>query len=166
MLSLAGGLDPTAGTTLKITRRLEFGQIPLASASDDPTGRFSIAQVSLKSIMEAKNPEENVLVKPYDVISVPRAETVYVIGQVPKSGGFVLNDREKITVLQALAMAGGLDRTARPRDAKILRRASEGATRTEIAVDLKKMLENKTPDVPMQSDDILFVPNSGSQKAG
>jgi len=166
MLSLAGGLDATAGTTLRITRRLEFGKIPLAGASDDATGKFSVAQVSLKSIMEAKNPEENIQVQPYDVISVPRADTVYVIGQVPKSGGFVLNDREKMTVLQALAMAGGLDRTARPRDARILRRSAEGAERTEISVDLKKILENKTPDVAMQSDDILFVPNSVPQKAG
>src|SRR5258706_1316832 len=44
MLSLAGGLDATAGTTLRITRRLEFGRIPLAGASDDATGKFSVAQ--------------------------------------------------------------------------------------------------------------------------
>jgi polysaccharide export outer membrane protein len=166
MLSLAGGLDPTAGTTLKITRRLEQGRIPLAGASDDPTGQFSVAEVSLKSIFEAKNPEENILVKPNDVISVPRAETIYVIGQVKKAGGFVLNDREKVTVLQALAMAGDLDSTARPQEAKILRRVPDGSSRAEIAVDLRSIREGKAQDVPMQSDDILFVPSSASKKAG
>ena len=166
MLSLAGGLDPTAGTTLKITRRLESGRIPLPTASDDPTGKYSVAEVSLKSILDARNPEENILVKPNDVISVPRAETIYVIGQVHKAGGFVLNDRESVTVLQALAMAGDLDNTARPQDSKILRRSSEGASRTEIAVDLRSIREGKARDVPMQSDDILFVPSSASKKAG
>jgi polysaccharide export outer membrane protein len=105
-------------------------------------------------------------VQPDDVISVPRAETIYVIGQVKKAGGFVLNDRESVTVLQALAMAGDLDSTARPQDSKLLRSLHEGTSRTEIAIDLKKIREGKSPDVPMQPDDILFVPNSVSKKAG
>jgi polysaccharide export outer membrane protein len=103
--------------------------------------------------------------KPYDIISVPRAETIYVIGQVQKSGGFVLNDREEVTVLQALSMAGGLDRTAQPQHARILRRQPGASTRTEIAVDLTRILNGKVPDVPMESEDILFVPNSLPKKA-
>jgi polysaccharide export outer membrane protein len=166
MLSLAGGLDATAGNSLRITRRLEWGQIPLAGAVNDPSGQYSIAEVSLKSILEARNPEQNILVKPNDVISVPRAETVYVVGQVQKAGGFVLNDREQVTVLQALSMAGGLDKSAKPQNAKLLRRPPEGTSRTEIAVDLRKILDGKTSDVPMQPDDILFVPSSTAQKAG
>jgi polysaccharide export outer membrane protein len=165
LLSLAGGLDTTAGPTLKITRRLEWGRIPLAGATDDPTGQFSVAELSLKSILEASNPEENILIRPYDVISVPRAETIYVIGQVQKSGGFVLNDREKVTVLQALSMAGGLDRVAQAQNARILRRQPGAATRTEIAVDLTRILSGKLPDVPMESEDILFVPNSLPKRA-
>jgi polysaccharide export outer membrane protein len=165
VLSLAGGLDTTAGSTLKITRRVEWGRIPLAGATDDPTGQFSVAEVSVKSIMEARNPEENILVKPYDVISVPRAETIYVIGQVLKSGGFVLNDREKVTVLQALSMAGGLDRMAQAQNARILRRQEGDSNRTEIAVDLTRILSGKVPDVPMESEDILFVPNSLPKRA-
>jgi len=165
MLSLAGGLDPTAGTTLRITRRMEWGRIPLTNAKDDPTGAYSVAEVSLKSIMEARNPEENILVKPNDVISVPRAPTIYVIGQVMKSGGFVLNDRESMTALQALSMAGGLDKTARPRESRILRKPAEGSTWKEIPIDLKKVLEGKGPDVPLEGDDILVVPSSLPQKA-
>jgi len=165
MLSMAGGLDPTAGTTLRITRRAEWGKIPISNAKDDPTGAYSVAEVSLKSIMEARNPEENILVKPNDVISVPRAETIYVIGQVQKSGGFVLNDRESMTVLQALSMAGGVSGTARSRESRILRRPAEGSTRKEIPVDLKKILDGKSPDIPMEADDILFVPASVPQKA-
>jgi polysaccharide export outer membrane protein len=166
MLSLVGGLDTAAaGATVKITRRLEWGRIPLPHAADDPTGQFSIAEVRVKSLLEAKNPEENILVKPYDVISVPRADMVYVMGQVTKAGGFALNDADGITVLQAISLAGGLDRTAKPQDAKILRRVPGASSKTEVAVNLKKVLNGQTPDVQMQPEDILFVPNNTPKNA-
>lgn len=166
MLSLAGGLDTNAGSLLRLTRRLEWGRIPLANATDDQTGQFSVAEVSVKSIFDAKNPAENILVRPYDVITVPRADTIYVIGEVQKSGGFVVNDMTEVTVLQALSMAGGLDKTAKPQNAKIMRRVQGAASRTEIAVNLKKILEGKGEDISMKPEDILFIPTSASKKAG
>ncbi len=166
MLSLAGGLDSTtAGSTLNITRRLEWGPIPLPTAANDPTNQFSVAQVSVKSLLDAKNPEENILVKPYDVISIPKGETVYVIGEVIKPGSFILNNSEQVTVLQALSMASGADRMAQPQHARILRRVPGASSRTEIAVDLSKILDGKSPDVRMQAEDILFVPNSIPKRA-
>ncbi len=166
MLSLAGGLDTaTAGSTLKIIRRLEWGPIPLPNASNDPTNQFSVAQVDIKSLLEASKPQENIPVQPYDVISVPRGETVYVIGQVLKPGGFVLNDAEQVTVLQALSMAGGADKMAQPQHARLLRRVPGAASRTEIPVNLNEILDGKTADVRMQGEDILFVPNSLPKRA-
>jgi polysaccharide export outer membrane protein len=165
MLSAAGGLDSTtAGSTLKVTRRLEWGPIPIPGAANDSTNQFSVARINVKSLLEAKNPEENILVKPYDVISVPRGETVYVIGEVVKAGGYLLSDSEQATVLQALSMAGGCDRMAQPQNARILRRVP-GASRTEIPVNLRKILDGKTEDVRMQAEDILFVPNSIPKRA-
>lgn len=52
MLSLAGGLDPAAGPTVKITRSLEWGRIPLRTAWDDRTGQFSVAHVDVQSILK------------------------------------------------------------------------------------------------------------------
>ena len=165
MLSLAGGVRQDAGYDLKITRKLEFGQIPLPSANPDPTGQFSIADVRLRDIMEAKNPEQNILIMPHDIISVPRAEMVYVIGDVMKTGSIVLGDQKEVSVLQALSMAGGLGKTARPRDAKILRPVSGSATRVEVPVDLKAVLAGKTTDISMHAEDMLFVPTSGAKSA-
>lgn len=166
VLSMAGGLDSmTAGSTLKLTRRLDWGPIPLAGAVNDSTNHFSVAEVSLKSLLEAKHPEENILVKPYDVISVPRGETVYVIGEVLKAGGFLLNDGEQITALKALSMAGGADRMAQPQRARILRRIPGASSRTEITVNLSKILDGKMEDVRMQAEDILFVPNNVPKRA-
>src|SRR5437588_2346223 len=88
VLSLAGGLRQDAGYRVRITRKLEWGRIPLPGALDDPSGQFSTASVSIKSIMDATSPAENIAIKPEDVISVPKADLVYVIGAVHKSGGF------------------------------------------------------------------------------
>jgi polysaccharide export outer membrane protein len=165
MLSLSGGLDAAAGSTVKVTRGLQRGRIPLAHVADDQTKQFSVAEVSLKSLLNAKNPEENILIEPYDVISVPRADVVYVIGEVHKAGGFPLDNAEEATVLQALSMAGGLDQMAQPQNAKILRRVPGVASRTEIGVHLKKILDGRASDVPMQAEDILFIPSSMPKKA-
>ena len=165
ILSMAGGVRTDAGHSVKVTRKRQWGRIPLPGAAVDPTGRFSIGEVRLKAIMEARNPEQNLLIRPEDIISVPRADIVYVIGDVLKSGGYVLNDQETLSVLQALALAGGLERTAAPRKAKILRPAPGAERRTEIPVDLKKILAGDANDVAMAPEDILFVPGSGSKKA-
>ena len=165
ILSLAGGLAPDAGHSVKITRRLEWGPIPLSNAAPDSSNQFSVAEVSLRGIMEAKNPEQNILVRPNDVISVPRAEMIYVIGQVQRSGGFTLNERESLSVLKALSLAGGLDHTASPKNARILRASTGAASRLEIPVDLKTILSGQTGDVPLQPEDILFIPSSLPKKA-
>jgi len=165
VLSLAGGLNEDAGPVIKLTRRIEWGRIPLPGAADDPSGHFSVAEVHLKDVLGATNPEQNIIIQPDDVITVPRAEMVYVVGQVMKSGGFVLNERESLSVLQALSLAGGLDRAASPQKSKILRPARSGAGRTEIAVDLRRILSGQHEDVRLQSDDILFVPSSLPKRA-
>jgi polysaccharide export outer membrane protein len=125
-----------------------------------------VAEISLKSIMESKNPEENILVQPNDVISVPRAEMVYVIGEVKKSGGFVLTERKSLSVLQALSLAEGVLPASAPQNAKILRAAADGATRTETAINVKKLLAGKTADLSLHADDILFIPSSTAKRAG
>ena len=166
ILSLVEGLKPDAGHSVKITRRLEWGRIPLPTAADDPTAQFSVATVNLRAVMEAKNPQENILIRPYDVISVPRADMVYVIGEVKKAGGFVMHEQETMSALQALSLAEGMTRTAAPKSAKILRPAPGSSQRAEIPLDLNKILAGKGADVPLRPEDILFVPNNAAKSAG
>jgi polysaccharide export outer membrane protein len=190
LLSLAGGLRADAGHTIKITRRAEFGAVPLAGARADPSGRFSVAEVNVKEVIEARRPEDNVVIRPHDVVSVPRAAMVYVIGEVEKSGGFVLEERQSVSVLQALSLSGGLTDVAAVEHARILRggpgsgsvggenagsvggenTASGGGAgsggRVEIAVDLKAIMAGKSPDVALEREDILFVPRSAKRAAG
>ena len=165
VISEAGGLREDYGNTIMITRRMEWGPIPLPNATTDPTGGYSVAEVSIRSVMNAQNPQENIEVKPYDVITVPKAEQVYVIGAVKKSGGFVLSEKSDLSALQALSLAEGLERSAGSSNAKILRVSAGSATRQEIPIDLKKILEGKQPDVPLLANDILFIPTSAAKNA-
>jgi polysaccharide export outer membrane protein len=165
MISLAGGIRPDAGYSIRITRQQDWGCIPLPGAALDSSGRFSVAEVNLKKIMEAKNPEENIQIFPHDVISVPKAEMVYVIGEVKRSGGFVLGEHQSISVLQALSLAEGLNGGADTRHARILRLKRDADQREEMPVDVKGVLNGKKPDVPLRGDDILFIPGSTGKKA-
>lgn len=160
VLSEAGGLRDDAGHTVKITRRMEYGIVPVPGAAADASGQFSVAEIRLRELMQAENPLLNIQVMPNDVITVPKADMVYVIGEVVKPGAIVLGDQTSVTVLQALSMAAGLDKTAKPQDAKILRVAPGSNQRMELAVNLKDILAGKRSDVPMEKEDILFVPSS------
>jgi polysaccharide export outer membrane protein len=165
MLASAGGIRPDAGYSIRITRQVEWGCIPLPGAQLDASGKYSVAEVNLRKIMDAKTPEENIQIFPHDVISVPKAEMVYVIGEVHRSGGFVLGEHQSISVLQALSLAEGLNTGADPRHAKILRLKPEADQREELKVDVKEALNGKKPDFPLQGEDILFIPGSTGKKA-
>jgi polysaccharide export outer membrane protein len=166
MIALAGGFREDAGNSVKITRELEWGAIPLSNATSDPINNFSVAEVSIKETLEAKNPENNIFIMPHDVISVPRGELVYVVGEVKKPGGFILAEQPNMSVLQAVSLAGGLESTTDTRHAKILRVQSGQEQRIEMPVNIKKILEGTSKDVPLQGGDILFLPGSTTKKAG
>ena len=165
VLSAAGGLRPDAGARVSIQRDLSQGPLPLPDAKTDGTGRFSVAEINLRGVMDNAHPEQNIAVRADDVISVPRADLIYVVGEVRKAGGFPLSERQHISVLQALALAEGALPTAAVSSARILRGNGDGIDRQEIPVNVSRILTGKTPDVPLQADDILFIPNSMPKKA-
>ncbi len=70
-----------------------------------------------------------------------------------------------MSVFQALSMAGGLQAAAKPQESRILRRSADRGARVEVAVDLRKMLDGRIQDMPMQPEDILFVPDNVPKKA-
>jgi polysaccharide export outer membrane protein len=167
VISLAGGLRAEAGSVIKITRRKEHGPIPLSGAAMDSSGEFSVAQVAVSSVMGAQNPTENIAVKPYDVISIPTTNVIYVVGSVRRPGGFTLGPNENLSVLQAVAKAEGLEKSAAPKKSRILRSVQGGTPTTEIAVNVKAIFDGKAADVLLGPNDILFIPAvSGLKSAG
>lgn len=165
-LSMAGGFTDGVGNTITITRDLQWGRIPLPNAHDDPTGKYSIASIGVKGVLHSASPEQNIQVMPNDVVSVSKAEIVYVVGSVNMPGGFPLGQDETLSTLQVLSLAQGPEKEAALQNAKIIRLAPGSKARTEIPVNLKLLLQGRVADVALQPGDILFVPNSGLKSAG
>jgi polysaccharide export outer membrane protein len=121
--------------------------------------------VNLNQLMESGDPVNNIILQAGDIVTVPHAGIVYVLGAVGKPGGFVLaNDRAQMTTLKMLALAGGLNHTAKSNHAVIIRRDRQGQQHEQM-VDLKKVVERKAEDVRLEASDILYVPDSTAKKA-
>ena len=159
VIGQAGGLRADAGDSVLITRSLSEGPIPVSGAFTDPTGKYSVAHINVRNVMNGKNPGDNIQIKPHDVITVPRARMIYVLGNVNRPGGYVMQDNEEVSMTQALALAGGWNTTASLSGTRILRIAG-GQDREQIPADIKKVMNNKEHDPMLQPDDILYVPNS------
>jgi polysaccharide export outer membrane protein len=160
VIGMAGGLKADAGDSVLLTRLISEGAIPVSGAFTDPSGKYSVAHINIRSVMSGADPQSNILIKAHDVITVPRARMIYVLGNVGRPGGYVMTDNETMSVSKALALAGGWDKTAALGSARILRASGGGSEREQIPADLRKIMNNKIQDVQLRPDDILFVPNS------
>jgi len=130
-----------------------------------PPALSNTITVNLNDLMESGDAINNIILQAGDIVTVPHAGIVYVLGAVGKPGGFVLtNDRSQMTTLKMLALAGGLNHTAKSNHAVIIRRDRQGQQH-EQTVDLKKVVERKAEDVRLEASDILYVPDSTAKKA-
>ena len=144
LISAAGGLSERAGQSMTLTHRSDPDQpitLPLSRNLSD-------------------HPESNVKVFPGDTLVVSKADIVYVVGDVAHPSGLLMN-ANGITVLEAVAMAGGTSRTAKLNSTKILHKGPGGMT--ETPVQLKKILRAQAPDLSLQANDILVVPSSAGK---
>jgi len=142
---------------------------PNASAAspalDEPPRVGNTITINLNELMESGDTTNNIVLQAGDVVTVPHAGIVYVLGAVSKPGGFVLaNDRSHMSTLKILALAGGLSRTAKKDHAVIIRKDAQGQQH-EVAVNLKEVLARSAEDVLLQPSDILYVPDSAAKQA-
>lgn len=148
LISMAGGLTNVADTRITVKRRRESEQtITVKLKTDDP-------DTSLNN---------NVQIYPGDLIVVPRAGIVYVLGDVNHPGGFVMQDSGKITLLQALAQAGGATKSASLSKAVLMSKNAQGYASTKLHVG--KIEKGEAPDLDLHPNDILFVPNNRLKNA-
>jgi polysaccharide export outer membrane protein len=194
VLSLAEGLDADAGDMVVLTRGGAYynpsrsipqsstaqpanpsgtspqkaTQEPSTPAEATPTLEARIAgetlEISLKRLLETGDPTVNVLVYPGDLVRVNRAGIVYVVGEVKKPGGFVLKTNEKISLLQAVALAEGPTSVAAQGRSRIIRTDELTGKREELQVDLGKILEGRAPDPMLHARDIVFIPHSTARR--
>ena len=138
---------------------------PNPSASAEPPPLANTITINLSDVMETGDTKNNIALQAGDIVTVPHAGVVYVLGAVGRAGGYVLsNDRAQLTTLKILSLAGGLTRTAKSDKAVIVRKDNLGQQH-EVPIDLKKVLNRKAEDLRLQPSDILYVPESGSKQA-
>ncbi len=166
VISLSGGLKPDAGPDILVTREANWGKLDGSQIASDATTGKTTATIYLDSLTKLKDPSQNILMRPGDVVSVPKGELVYVVGNVKKAGGFVLSAHRTMSVTEAVSLAEGLAPDSASSSARILRPNPNGeGEHTLIPVNVDKIFSGKAPDVKMYADDILYVPHSGL-KAG
>jgi polysaccharide biosynthesis/export protein len=144
VISATGGLTDRAGRLVTIQHR---------------DGQKIEVQLSASL---AEDPKNNVEILPGDTVIVSRAGIIYVVGDVGHPSGFAIEDNS-LSVLKALALAGGGTRTSALKNSRILRQTPSGVT--EIPINLKRVLYAKAPDVPLVKGDVLFVPGSAAKEA-
>ncbi len=98
------------------------------------------------------------MVSPGDTVLVPRAGIVYVLGDVGRPGGYLMQDDAQLSVMQALALAAGSSRTAANGSARLIRKVNGVAT--ELPLQIKAMEKGKSPDLALQNNDIIYIPFS------
>jgi polysaccharide export outer membrane protein len=147
VLSMAGGPTQKSGPTVTITHR---------SRPSDP--------VEVKLADVGKATEANAEILPGDTVFVSKAGIVYVVGDVKSPSGVVIENDSDMTVLKAIAIAGGINPTAAVNGAKLIRRTPSGPEETPLP--LKKIFAAKAPDLKLQPQDIVFVPSSTAKSVG
>jgi len=148
----------------------EMGQSPAPPANSSNTSEATapsgnIITVNLNELLEAGDMRNNISLQAGDVVTVPHAGIVYVLGAVNRPGGFVMaNDRSEMTTMKVLSLAGGLTRIAKLDHAVIIRKDNQGK-QTQTEVDLKKVLHQETEDIQMRASDVLYIPDNRVKQA-
>jgi polysaccharide export outer membrane protein len=163
MLAVVGGMQPNASRRIKITRRSEYGPIPLPNAVEDPARKVSSVEISLDSLTTNVNPAEDIILMAYDIVSAELAQPVYVNGEVTKPSAIALGDQPSISVMQALTQAGGLTQAANRGKIRILRPILGTSRLAVIEVDLNRVTTGKDNDVPLLPNDVLYVPRDSAR---
>jgi len=168
IIAAAGGITDDAGSFVLISRpthTAEAKTVP-ASGNENSDPDQQTITVRLQDLLESGDATFNVQVYGGDTVSIPRAGIVYVLGAgVAQPGGYVMQSRgEQITVLKALALAHGLTGFAKADDAVIMRADSATGQKNQIPVHIKQIENHKQDDMALNSNDILYVPDSTGKK--
>jgi polysaccharide export outer membrane protein len=154
-LAQADGLADNAGAEILVSKK--------SSATNDKSATL-IQRIPVRGLMGGEDPALNLHLEGGEDIRVPEAGRVFVLGRVKKPGSFFITDGSESSVMKALALSEGLD-TFPSHSAYIYRIEGSTGGRNEIPVDLKKIMDRKSPDVALMANDILYVPNASGARA-
>jgi polysaccharide export outer membrane protein len=162
LLTFSGGAAGNAGRTIQIVH----GATSPATCEPQDASPTSVEEEltsyrlseTLRGV-DAANP----YLSPGDVVYVPEAEQIYVVGNVPKPSAIPL--QEPLTVSRAIFMAGGVLPDSQQQKVRIIRKASEATPRTELIVNLQAISKGTNEDIVLQANDVVEVPKDGGAKS-
>ena len=160
MLSMAGGLKEDAGELLFLIRPsgLEEEVVKGKNSSDEQRPKTFV--IDLEELLVKGDLSLNLPLLHGDVINIPVSGKVFVGGEVKSPGGFPLKGK-KMTVGQAITMAGGLISEANGAETKIFRYSGNGTEREILSANVYAIQEGKDKDPYLKENDIIIVPKSG-----
>lgn len=147
VITAAGGLTDGHGDSIHILRR----------ASNGLTDQVSI---SVEDLLVRADPDVNLPIFANDLINVPAAAdvTIYLLGEVSSPGAISFKSTERVTLLAALARAGGL--TERASNKIRIQRPGAGGKPEEIVVRYKRVLAGEEPDPELRQGDVIIIKES------
>jgi polysaccharide biosynthesis/export protein len=151
-IARAGGLREDAGSDIVVSQQVVRDGKPVRNTETIP----------VRKLIDRADPSLNVMLHGGEEVLVPEALKIYVVGNVKKPGAYPIKNDEETTILQLLALSEGLA----PYSAKVayVYRRAPGGTKTEVPIELAKIMKRKSPDVPLQANDILYIPDNKGQR--
>lgn len=159
VLSEAGGLTKEAGAELHVIRTGSTDDAGGGNGKERGPDRITI---SIPDLLVNRDPQLNLLIQPGDIVSVPIDQMIYVYvdGAVKAPGRLEQLGSRPITLLQAVAKAGGATERANLKKVQILRRGSTGGQQTVLTLNLSRIRSGKEPDPVLADGDVVVVPET------
>jgi polysaccharide export outer membrane protein len=152
-ITRAGGLSPEAGSEILVTAPSTAGDAPPL-----------VRRIQVKSLIDAADPAANLALVGGEEIRVPELGKIYVVGNVKNPGAFAVQGPSGTSILKVLALAQGLTPYA-TNEAYIYRLEGGTTSKNEIPVNIRKIMDRKSPDVPLLANDVLYVPDNHHRRA-
>ena len=153
-ISRAGGLAENAGPEILVSR-----------PQVDPDGHATtlVQRIPVRGLVNAADPALNVRLEGGEELRVPEAGRIFVVGDVKQPGAFLIQDGAESSVLKALALSQGLLPYA-SKTAYIYRTEGGAGGKNEIPIELRKIIDRKSPDVPLLANDIVYIPDNSGRR--
>jgi len=154
-IARAQGLSENAGSEILVSR---------SQTGADGAATTLTRRIAVRNLINDADPAVNIKLTGGEEIRVPEVSKIYVVGNIMKPGAYPVQDGSETTVLQMLALSEGLSPFAN-KNAFIYRREANGS-KNEIPVQLDKILQRKSPDVPLVANDIFYIPDNRGRRIG
>jgi polysaccharide export outer membrane protein len=154
-ITRAGGLSENAGAEILVSK---------PSSATDAKSPMLMQRIPVHALIGGEDSALNIHLEGGEDIRVPEAGRVFVLGKVKRPGAFFITDGAESSIMKALALSEGLD-SFPSHKAYIYRVEGANGGRNEIPVDLKSIMDRKSPDVALMANDILYVPDATGARA-